>query len=129
MLVLLCDDGILLLDIVQLIYDLLCGLLLFMQQVCIYFNDEVVDIEVCFGYDLVLINGVMCVLLVVSLNIEVLIIVVIEFKVVDLFNGVSLMLGVFILMFLIIVQVGVGGLFMVNGCYEGMVYIVMNQKF
>lgn len=127
-LALLRDDGNPLPDTVQLTHDPLRGLLPSTQQVRIHSNDEAADIEVRLGHDPVLINGATRVPLAVSLNTEALTTAVTEFKAADLFNGASSTPGASISMPLTIAQAGAGGPLTVNGRYEGMVYIVMNQK-
>ncbi|WMR44924.1 CS1 type fimbrial major subunit, partial [Stenotrophomonas maltophilia] len=80
------------------------------------------------GHDPVLLNGATRVPLAVSLNTDALTTAVTEFKAADLFNGASSTPGASISMPLTIAQAGAGGPLTVNGRYEGMVYIVMNQK-
>ncbi|HID8536928.1 TPA: CS1 type fimbrial major subunit [Stenotrophomonas maltophilia] len=127
-LALLRDDGTPLPDIVQMTHDPLRGLLPSTQQVRIHSNDETADIQVRLRDDPALLNGGTRVPLAVSLNTDALSTSVTEFKAADLFNGASSTPGASISMPLTIAQAGTGGPLTVNGRYEGVVFIVMNQK-
>jgi len=127
-LALLRDDGTPLPDTVQMTHDPLRGLLPSTQQVRIHSNDDKADIDVRLRHDPLLINGSTRVPLDVSLNSDALSTSGTEFKAADLFNGASSTPGASIAMPLTIAQAGAGGPLTVKGRYEGVVYIVMNQK-
>ncbi|KOO86340.1 fimbrial protein [Stenotrophomonas maltophilia] len=127
-LALLRDDGTPLPDTVQLTHDPLRGLLPSTQQVRIHSNDETADIQVRLRQTPELLNGSTRVPLAVSLNSDALTTSVTELKAADLFNGASSTPGASIPMPLTIAQGGAGGPLTVNGRYEGVVFIVMNQK-
>ncbi|MBH1495206.1 CS1 type fimbrial major subunit [Stenotrophomonas maltophilia] len=127
-LALLRDDGTPLPDILQMTHDPLRGLLPSTQQVRIHSNDIDKDIQVRLRDDPVLLNGSTRVPLAVSLNSGALTTSVTELKAADLFKGASSTPGASIAMPLTVAQAGTGGPLTVNGRYEGVVFIVMNQK-